>query len=91
MKLSDIRVMDVVQCTTDETLFINDCEFKPTEKLSELRDGTLGLLTGLTTEQFNDESIETLYSKIDEHLKSLTKRGFEISIVGENMITLYHL
>lgn len=50
MKLSDIRVMDVVHCTTDETLFINACEFKPTEKLSELRDGTLGLLTGLTTE-----------------------------------------
>ena len=47
-----VCVLDVIPMNSDEVLTINEVQFSPFEKLSDLRDGTLGLLTGMTTEQF---------------------------------------
>lgn len=83
-------VMDVTPMFSGETLVINDVEFHPFEKLCEMRDGTLGLLTGMTLEELKKEQVKSLLAeKIEEHLKDLSKRGFDVMIVNDKYITIY--
>lgn len=83
-------VMDVTLLCSDETLVINDVEFHPFEKLCDMRDGTLGLLTGMTLEELKKEQLKSLLvEKIVEHLKDLSRRGFDVMIVGKNHMTIY--
>ena len=86
-----VCVMDVTLIDSDETLVINDVEFHPFEKLCEMRDGTLGLLTGMTLEELKKEQVKrVLKKKIDEHLKDLSRRGFNIMIVNNERITYFY-
>lgn len=83
-------VMDVTPMFSGETLVINDVEFHPFEKLCDMRDGTLGLLTGMTLEELKKEQVKSLLAeKIMEHLKDLSRRGFDVMIVGNDYITFY--
>lgn len=83
-------VMDVTPMFSDETLVINDVEFHPFEKLCEMRDGTLGLLTGMTLDELKKEQVKSLLAeKIVEHLKDLSRRGFDVMIVHKDCITIY--
>lgn len=86
----NVCVMDVTPVFSAETLVINDVEFHPFEKLCEMRDGTLGLLTGMTLEELKKEHAKSLLAeKIMEHLKDLSRRGFDVMIVHEDHITIY--
>lgn len=83
-------IMDVTLVCSDEILVINDVEFHPFEKLCDMRDGTLGLLTGMTLEELKKEQVKSLLAeKIEEHLKDLSRRGFDVMIVGKDYITFY--
>lgn len=83
-------VMDVTPMFSGETLVINDVEFHPFEKLCDMRDGTLGLLTGMTLEELKKEQVKSLLAeKIMEHLKDLSRRGFDVMIAGKDYITIY--
>lgn len=83
-------VMDVTPMSSGETLVINDVEFHPFEKLCEMRDGTLGLLTGMTLEELKKEQVKSLLAeKIMEHFKDLSRRGFYVMIVSKDHITFY--
>lgn len=83
-------VMDVTPMFSGETLVINDMEFHPFEKLCDMRDGTLGLLTGMTLEELKKEQVKSLLAeKIVEHLKDLSRRGFDVMIVGKDHMTIY--
>lgn len=85
-----VCVMDVTPMFSGETLVINDVEFHPFEKLCEMRDGTLGLLTGMTLEELKKEQVKSLLAeKIMEHLKDLSRRGFDVMIVSKDHITIY--
>ena len=84
-------VMDVTLIDSDETLVINDVEFQPFEKLCEMRDGTLGLLTGMTLEELKKEQVKrVLAKKIDGHLRDLSKRGFNVMITSKDCITYFY-
>lgn len=86
-----VCVMDIVPMTSDDVLFINEAEFQPFEKLCEMRDGTLGLLTGMTLDELKKEQVKSLLvEKIMEHLKDLSRRGFDVMIVHENYMTIYN-
>lgn len=83
-------VMDVTLICSDETLVINDVEFHPFEKICEMRDGTLGLLTGMTLDELKKEQVKSLLAeKIVEHLRDLSRRGFDVMIVHKDWITIY--
>lgn len=85
-----VCVMDIVPMASDEVLFINEAEFKPFEKLSEMGDGSLGLFTGMILDEFKKEQTKRLLSKkIEERLKHLTRRGFDVMIVHEDHVTIY--
>ena len=85
-----VCVLDVIPMNSDEVLTINEVQFSPFEKLSDLRDGTLGLLTGMTSEQFKQILVkETLRQKIDSHLRDLVRRGFYVAIVGDLFAKVY--
>lgn len=85
-----VCVLDVIPMNSDEVLTINEVQFEPFEKLSDLRDGTLGLLTGMTSEQFKQILVkETLRQKIDSHLRDLVRRGFYVAIVGDLFVKVY--
>ena len=82
--------MDVVPITSDELLFINEAEYKPFEKLSEMQNGSLGLLTGMLKSEFEQEQVKSvLAEKVDKHLRDLVRRGFYVAIVGDRFITVY--
>lgn len=74
---------------SDETLVISDVEFHPFEKLCDTRDGTLGLLAGMTLEELKKQVKSLLAEKIEEHLKDLSRRGFDVMIVHKDWITIY--
>ena len=83
-------VMDIVPMASDEVLFINEAEFEPFEKLSEMRDGSLGLLTGMLKSEFEQQHVKSvLAEKVDKHLRDLVRRGFYVAIVGDRFIRVY--
>ena len=87
----NVCVMDVVPMSDDELLFINEAEFKPFEKLSEMRGGRLGLLTGMILDELRKEQTKRLLSKkIEERLKHLTRRGFMVKYVHKEWIRYYY-
>ena len=86
----NVCIMDVVPITSDELLFINEAEYKPFEKLSEMQNGSLGLLTGMLKSEFEQEQVKSvLAEKVDKHLRDLVRRGFYVAIVGDRFITVY--
>ena len=86
----NVCVLDVIPMTSDEVLFINEAEFEPFEKLSKMRDGSLGLLTGMLKSEFEQQHVKSvLAEKVDKHLRDLVKRGFYVAIVGDRFITVY--
>ena len=83
-------VMDVVPMASNELLFINEAEFKPFEKLSEMGGGSLGLLTGMLKSEFEQQHVKyVLAEKVDKHLRDLVRRGFYVAIVGDRFIRVY--
>lgn len=83
-------VMDLVPMTSNEVLFINEAEFKPFEKLSEMGGGSLGLLTGMLKSEFEQQYVKSvLAEKVDKHLRDLVRRGFYVAIVGDKFINVY--
>lgn len=85
-----VCVMDIVPMTSDELLLIDEAEFEPFEKLSEMGDGSLGLLTGMLKSEFEQQHVKSvLAEKVDKHLRDLVRRGFYVAIVGEKFITVY--
>ena len=86
----NVCVLDLVPMTSKDSLFINEAEFKPFEKLSEMGGGSLGLLTGMLKSEFEQEQVKSvLTEKIGKHLRDLTRRGFYVAIVGDRFITVY--
>lgn len=86
----NVCVMDIVPMTSDDVLFINEAEFQPFEKLSEMQGGSLGLLTGMLKSEFEQEHVKSvLTEKIDRHLRDLVRRGFYVAIVSDRFITVY--
>lgn len=82
--------MDIVPMTSNELLFINEAEFKPFEKLSEMGGGSLGLLTGMLKSEFEQQYVKSvLAEKVDKHLRDLVRRGFYVAIVGDRFIRVY--
>lgn len=85
-----VCVMDIVPMTSDDVLFINEAEFEPFEKLSEMRDGSLGLLTGMLKSEFEQQHVKSvLAEKVDKHLRNLVRRGFYVAITGDRFIRAY--
>lgn len=83
-------VMDVVPMSSDELLLIDEAEFEPFEKLSEMGDGSLGLLTGMRKSEFEQQYVKSvLTEKVDKHLRDLVRRGFYVAIVGDRFIRAY--
>lgn len=83
-------VMDLVPMTSNEVLFINEAEFEPFEKLSEMQGGSLGLLTGMLKSEFEQQHVKSvLAEKVDEHLRNLVRRGFYVAIVGDRFVRVY--
>ena len=83
-------VMDVVPMASDEVLFINEADFKPFERLSEMENGSLGLFTGMLKSEFEQQHVKSvLAEKIDKHLRDLVRRGFYVAIVGDRFINVY--
>ena len=86
----NVCVLDVIHMTSKDSLFINEAEFKPFEKLSEMQNGSLGLLTGMLKSEFEQEQVKSvLAEKIDKHLRDLVRKGFYVAIVGDRFITVY--
>lgn len=85
-----VCVMDLVPMTSDDVLFINEAEFKPFEKLSEMQNGSLGLLTGMLKSEFEQQHVKSvLAEKVDRHLRDLVRKGFYVAIVGDKFISVY--
>lgn len=85
-----VCVMDLVPMTSDDVLFINEAEFKPFEKLSEMQNGSLGLLTGMLKSEFEQQHVKSvLAEKVDKHLRDLVRRGFYVAIVSDRFISVY--
>ena len=85
-----VCVMDIVPMTSDDVLFINEAEFQPFEKLSEMQGGSLGLLTGMLKSEFEQQHVKSvLAEKVDKHLRNLVRRGFYVAIVGDRFIRVY--
>ena len=85
-----VCVMDIVPMASDEVLFINEAEFKPFEKLSEMGGGSLGLLTGMLKSEFEQQHVKSILAeKVDKHLRDLVRRGFYVAIVGDRFIRVY--
>lgn len=85
-----VCVMDIVPMAYDEVLFINEAKYHPFEMLSEMEDGSLGLLTGMSQLEFTREHIKSVFAeKVDRHLRDLVRRGFYVAIVGDNFIRVY--
>ena len=83
-------VMDLIPMTSNEVLFINEADFKPFEKLSEMGGGSLGLLTGMLKSEFEQQHVKSvLAKKVDKHLRNLVRRGFYVAIVGDRFINVY--
>ena len=86
----NVCVMDVIPMTSDDVLFINEADFKPFEKLSEMGGGSLGLLTGMLKSEFEKEHVKSvLAEKVDKHLRGLVRRGFYVAVVGDRFIRVY--
>ena len=85
-----VCVMDIVPMASDAVLVINDAEFEPFEKLSEMGGGSLGLLTGMLKPEFEQQHVKSvLAEKVDKHLRDLVRRGFYVAIVSDRFITVY--
>lgn len=85
-----VCVMDIVPMTSDELLFINEAEFQPFEKLSEMQNGSLGLLTGMLKSEFEQQHVKSvLAEKVDKHLRALVRKDFYVAIVSDRFITVY--
>lgn len=85
-----VCVMDLIPMTSDDVLFINEAEFKPFERLSEMQNGSLGLLTGMLKSEFEQQYVKSvLAEKVDKHLRDLVRRGFYVAIVGDEFIRVY--
>ena len=85
-----VCVMDVVPMASDDVLLIDEAEFDPFEKLSEMGDGSLGLLTGMRKSEFEQQHVKSvLAEKVDKHLRGLVRRGFYVAIVGDRFINVY--
>lgn len=85
-----VCVMDIVPMASDELLFINEAEFEPFEKLSEMQGGSLGLLTGMLKSEFEQQHVKSvLAEKVDKHLRDLVRKGFYVAIVGDKFISVY--
>lgn len=79
-----VRVSDVVEMGSYDVLSVNGVQFEPDEKLCDLGDGTLGILTGMTRQQFKQELVrEVLSRKIDEHLRYLARNGCYVALIGK--------
>lgn len=86
----NVCVMDIVPMTSNDVLFINEAEYKPFEKLSEMQNGSLGLLTGMLKSEFEQQHVKSvLAEKVDKHLRDLVRRGFYVAIVSDRFITVY--
>lgn len=89
-KWQTLCVMDIVPMTSDDVLFINEAEFQPFEKLSEMQGGSLGLLTGMLKSELEQQHVKSvLAEKVDKHLRDLVRRGFCVAIVGDKFISVY--
>ena len=85
-----VCVMDIVPMASDELLLIDEAEYNPLEKLSEMQNGSLGLLTGMLKSEFEQEQVKSvLAEKIDKHLRDLVRRDFYVAIVGDKFIRVY--
>lgn len=85
-----VCVMDVVPMTSDDVLLIDEAEFEPFEKLSEMGDGSLGLLAGMRKSEFEQQHVKSvLAEKVDKHLRDLVRRGFYVAIAGDKFIRVY--
>lgn len=85
-----VCVMDIVPMASDDVLLIDDEEFEPFEKLSEMGDGSLGLLTGMRKSEFEQRHVKSvLAEKVDKHLRDLVRRGFYVAIVNDKFIRVY--
>lgn len=85
-----VCVMDVVPMSSDELLLIDEAEFEPLEKLSEMGDASLFLLTGMRKSEFEHELVVfVLAEKVDKHLRDLVRRDFYVAIVGDEFIRVY--
>lgn len=83
-------VMDVVPMSSDELLLIDEAEFEPLEKLSEMGDASLFLLTGMRKSEFEQQHVKSvLAEKVDKHLRDLVRRDFYVAIVGDKFIKVY--
>ena len=85
-----VCVMDIVPMASNEVLFINEAEFEPFEKLSEMQGGSLGLLTGMLKSEFEQQHVKSVFAeKVDKHLRDLVRRGFYVAIVSDKFISVY--
>lgn len=85
-----VCVMDLIPMTNNDVLFINEAEYNPLEKLSEMQNGSLGLLTGMLKSEFEQEQVKSvLAEKIDKHLRDLVRKDFYVRIVGDKFIRVY--
>lgn len=85
-----VCVTDVTSIYNDEILVINGVEFHPSEKLCEMGEGTLGLLTGMTLEELKKEQVKrVLINKIGKHHNKLLKEGFNITLIRKDWIKSY--
>lgn len=85
-----VCVMDIVPMGSEEVLLIDDEQFEPFEKLSEMGDGSLGLLTGMRRSEFEQQHVKSvLAEKVDKHLRDLVRRGFYVAIVNDRFMTVY--
>lgn len=85
-----VCVMDIVPMASDDVLLIDEAEFEPFEKLSEMQNGSLGLLTGMLKSEFEQEQVKSvLAEKIDKHLRDLVRKDFYVRIVGDKFIRVY--
>lgn len=49
-----------------------------------------GGCSGITLEELKKEQVKSLLAeKIEEHLKDLSRRGFDVMIVGKDHMTIY--
>ena len=85
-----VCVMDIVPMASDEVLLIDDEVFEPFEKLAEMGDGSLGLLSGMRKSEFEQQHVKSvLAEKVDKHLRGLVCVGFYVRIVGDKFIRVY--
>lgn len=86
----NVCVMDIVPMASSDVLVINEAEFQPFEKLSEMQGGSLGLLTGMLKSEFEQQHVKSvLAEKVDRHLRDLVGMGFYVAIVSDRFVTVY--